>query len=211
MTELEFETLVKPYRKQLDSYSMLLCKNRRDDALDLQQETLAKVWHYRNKYRREKPIGGWLRTIMSSVFHDIHIKKKNFQRNKAKVHSFSEFQFNNEEKEQDWYLEDHSQDLMANLAYKDLVRQVNKLPKEYRDAVVLYAKGYTYLEITAMFNIPMGTVRSRIFRGRELLYKQLQELAQAEAAENLVSPATLPQRKRSYSKKASFAETAGVL
>jgi len=61
---------------------------------------------------------------------------------------------------------------------EEVLRRIQELPEEYRTAVVLSdLEGFTYQEIAEMTGVPVGTVKSRLFRGRRILQRALYDYA----------------------------------
>lgn len=72
-------------------------------------------------------------------------------------------------------------EVIAKLMDEDIQRAIASLPEEFRVVIVLCdVEGYSYEEIANMIEIPLGTVRSRLSRGRSLLQKQLYHYAQEQ-------------------------------
>jgi RNA polymerase sigma-70 factor (ECF subfamily) len=69
-------------------------------------------------------------------------------------------------------------DFFKSIVDEEVLREIQELPEEYRTAVVLSdLEGFTYLEIAEMLEVPVGTVKSRLFRGRRVLQQALYEYA----------------------------------
>lgn len=72
----------------------------------------------------------------------------------------------------------HIPPLPASITDEEILAGLDKLPEEYRDVVLLAdAQGFAYKEIAEMLGIPVGTVMSRLSRGRKALRKELRAVA----------------------------------
>jgi RNA polymerase sigma-70 factor (ECF subfamily) len=77
-------------------------------------------------------------------------------------------------------IEDPEATFFAKVADPEVTTALEQLPSEFREVVLLYdVNGFSYREIGKMLKIPLGTVRSRLFRGRKLLMKSLSDYARA--------------------------------
>jgi RNA polymerase sigma-70 factor (ECF subfamily) len=69
-------------------------------------------------------------------------------------------------------------DFFSSIVDEEVLRGIQELPEEYRTAVVLSdLEGFSYMEIAELMDVPVGTVKSRLFRGRRVLQKVLYEYA----------------------------------
>jgi len=149
-----FEMLVKKYQNMVINIVRSLTGNAHD-AEDLAQEVFMKVYHNIGKFRGESKFSSWLYRVTVNSTYD-HLR-----RSKQKISSLDEFD--------NFDIADtrENQDILA----KELVQQaLTKVPYEYRSALVLKEiEGLSYQEIAESLKISIGTVESRIFRGRQIL------------------------------------------
>jgi RNA polymerase sigma-70 factor (ECF subfamily) len=149
-----FEMLVKKYQNMVVNVVYSLIGNSHD-AEDLAQDVFMKVYHNIGNFRGEAKFSSWLYRITVNSTYD-HLR-----RSKQKLVSIDEFE--------NFDIPDtkEAQDVLA----KELVQQaLTKIPYEYRSALVLKEiEGLSYQEIAEALKISIGTVESRIFRGRSML------------------------------------------
>lgn len=135
------------------------------EAEDIVQETYLQAWKSFHRFEVGTNIRGWLFKIM---FHVIDHQRRKWLRLKWKSDS------------DDVLLETLTwePETPQTLTDEDVLAALNKLPQNFR-AVVLLAdvEEFSYKEIAAMLNVPMGTVMSRINRGRKLLRTELADYA----------------------------------
>lgn len=124
-------------------------------ADDLVQDTLERAWSKRNLWRRGSDLRAWLFTIMHNVFI-------NQLRQNREAHGHTPLD------------EDRESSALAapdhGLAMRDLARALEQLPADYREVVLLVGlEQMTYNEVAKVLGVPLGTIMSRLSRGRERL------------------------------------------
>lgn len=137
-----------------------------EDANDLLQDTTLKALDNEDKYEQETNFKGWIYTIMRNIF--INNYRKNL-RDQTFV-----------DKTDNQYFLNSSSDLAVDSmesAYdvKEMNRVVNSMPKEYRIPFSMFVAGFKYREISDKLNLPIGTVKSRIFFTRQKLQTALKD------------------------------------
>ena len=137
-----------------------------EDANDLLQETTLKALDNEAKYTEETNFKGWMYTIMRNLFINNYRKTLRDQTYVDKT-------------DNQFYLNsgvDVEADSMEG-AYdaKEMRRIVNALPKEYRIPFTMYVAGFKYREIAEKLDLPLGTVKSRIFFTRQRLQRELKD------------------------------------
>lgn len=132
----------------------------RDCALDLLQDTILKALYNRDKYIENTNLAGWAFTIMKNIFINDYLKVKRFR---SLVDSTNDFTSLNLLNSSDDY----------NPEYTYIVKEINNIiasfPEEYQIPFGMYVEGYKYKDIANDLNIPIGTVKSRIFHIRQKL------------------------------------------
>lgn len=144
------------------AYALALQLTRNSaDAEDLVQETMVKAWKGRDSYVPDRPFLNWLLRIMQHAHLDI-VRRANPIRSAEPLSD--DFQVASRREEgPDIRLE-------SSESAEELVRALDQLPQIYRDTVILCdVEGLSYAEIAAIQKSTIGTVRSRIYRGRRLL------------------------------------------
>jgi RNA polymerase sigma-70 factor (ECF subfamily) len=152
-------------QRKLAHLCVKLCGNYHDGA-DLYQETVTKAFVKIDLYEPELPFDRWVCAICVNVFRSMERAK----RRRVRTVDYA----SNEEKDL----------AMGNLADNEpepegdpeLRKALDALPARYRTAIVLhYLTGYKLGEIAKILGVPEGTVKNRLFRGRELLKRRLGE------------------------------------
>ena len=124
-------------------------------ADDLVQDTLERAWSRRYLWRHGSDLRAWLFTIMHNIF--VNQLRQNRER-----HGHVPFDDDNESSAP--IASDHG------LAMRDLARALEQLPAEYREVVLLVGlEQMSYNEVAKVLDVPLGTVMSRLSRGRERL------------------------------------------
>jgi len=166
MTSLEFDTNIGMASKYLKPFAIKLTKNL-DDANDLIQDTLLKAVVYKEKFALDTNLKAWLYTIMKNTFITSYNR---LTKNKTFV----------DLTENQYYI-DSVNNSVSNLAYSEFVLNDIKIAKNTVDETYLvpfemYFKGYKYHEISDKLNIPIGTVKNRIFIARKELKNSLMKM-----------------------------------
>lgn len=138
----------------------------REDANDLLQETSLKVLDNEEKYTAETNFKGWIYTIMRNIFINNYRKTL---RDQTYVDQTDNLFYLNQNIDIETDSTEGSYDL------KEMRRIVNALPKEYRVPFAMYVSGFKYREIADKLNLPLGTIKSRIYFTRQKLQKELKD------------------------------------
>jgi len=181
----EFDRLVQRYHKQAFNIAYRMTGNHAD-AEDLTQEAFVRAFRFFGNYRRDWPFDNWLYKIMSNLFVDDLRRKP-----KAKMQSLD--QPIDGGRNEDVYLEisdvstNPERIVMTDELDEHIQRALNLLPPDFRMTVVLAdIEGMSYEEISVVMRCSLGTVRSRLHRGRKLLRSKIaqfeRERIRAEAA-----------------------------
>lgn len=147
------------------SFAYRLTANR-DDAEDLSQETALKVLMNIDKYYSDVNFKGWVLTIMHNIFVN---KYKRSLRNYTIV----------DQTECLYYLnaEQISRGCDSEQAYtvNEIYETIDKFPEVYKKPFEMFLSGYNYNEIAESIDVPLGTVKSRIFFIRKRLKESLKD------------------------------------
>ncbi len=169
MTPVDFSKKVKEQAQPLKAYALYLTQNR-EDANDLLQDTLLKAYANYQKFTSDTNLKGWLYTIMKNTFI-------NNYRRMVKRNTFIDSTDNS------YYLDSaaHSSENLSTtkLALEDINKAISTLPADLKDAFMMNYNGYKYQEIADFFQIPIGTVKTRIHLARQILKKKLKQYGQA--------------------------------
>jgi RNA polymerase sigma-70 factor, ECF subfamily len=157
-----------PLLKPLYEHAIRLTRNRAD-AEDLLQDTMAKACASLRSGRQNTNLGGWLFRIMTNTHTDIYRKQR-----RHPVHYTSDFTA--EAAGAHHSAEDQALNVMG---HSGIRAAMYALPEQFRRAVY-YAdvEGFGYREIADLTQTPIGTVASRVHRGRRLLRRLLADVAE---------------------------------
>jgi RNA polymerase sigma-70 factor, ECF subfamily len=140
---------------------------RAADAEDLVQDTYLKAFRASKQFQRGTNLKAWLFTILHNTFRNI---KRHDGRNPVDVNSETV------EQAVDLHAEQHTPEQLLTRATldADLQAALDAMPDAFRQAVWLRdVEEFSYAEIASMLDVPIGTVMSRISRGRRMLYDRL--------------------------------------
>lgn len=171
-----FDVLVRRYKDQLLNYVFRFVGNR-VDAEDIVQETFLRVYKNKHYYKEIAKFSTWVYTIAGNL-----AKTELRRRKRRKVFSVSNFV--NDERDFDIPDTAHNPEKEVDGSMKDDViqRTIEKLPPKFKEVILLRdVQGFAYEEISQILNIPLGTVKSRVNRGRLKLQEDLKFLLDNEA------------------------------
>jgi RNA polymerase sigma-70 factor (ECF subfamily) len=166
-----FDELVERYHKQAYNIAYRMTGNHAD-AEDLTQEAFIRAFRFFAQYKRELPFDSWLYKIMSNVFVDTLRRRP-----KAQIRSLDQ-PIATEDGEALLEIPDTSDGPEGQLMSREMDSRIqtalNSIPEDFRLAVI-YAdiEGLSYEEIADAMSCSIGTVRSRLHRGRKLLRDRL--------------------------------------
>src|SRR5688572_19374666 len=144
-------------------------------------EAIVKAWSHRRSLEKEENFKAWMLRILTNSFLS-HCRKRSLRPATEPWDDDSETHFSLFDKLHQPFLlwwSNPEREFMNTLLRKDLERAVDELPEVFRVIVVLSdVEGLSYQDIARVLAIPMGTVRSRLSRGRSLLQKALWEHGQ---------------------------------
>ncbi len=186
-----FTTDAMQYAPQLFATAMRMTRNRAD-AEDLVQETFLKGWRAFGSYQEGTNLRAWLFRIMTNTF----INKYNAQQRRPQESELDDveelFLFRRMGAFDQSKINQSAEDQMFQLFTDDEVKNaIEALPETFRIPVLLSdVDGFTYKEIAEMLDIPIGTVMSRLHRGRKAMQKMLYEYAKDRGLvdESLLDP-----------------------
>ncbi len=149
------------------------------DAEDLVQETYLKAFRFRDKYRPGTNLRAWLFRILTNSFINRYRKKQREPRQTSVEDAEDFFLYRQISAQRDEHLfPSAEEEALAKLADEDVKRAIEELPEQFRIAVILAdIEGFSYKEIAEITNVKIGTVMSRLSRGRRLLGRKLWDYA----------------------------------
>mgnify|MGYP003497750447 CR=1 FL=1 len=173
-TEFERQALV--HLNALYGAGYRLTRNPRD-AEDLVQDTLVRAYRFWDSFQAESNCKAWLLRILTNTFINEYRRKQAAPRKSdfAEIEDAFESQLAPEAAGQ---MKNPEEEALANVFDEDVQRALDLLPQDYRMAVLLAdIEGFSYREIAEILEIPIGTVMSRLHRGRKALQKRLLDYA----------------------------------
>lgn len=174
----EFLADAMQYSPQLFSSALRMTRNR-SDAEDLVQETFLKGWRSFHTFQEGTNLRAWLFRIMTNTY----INKYNAKQRRPLETELDEveelFLYRRMGAVDQSQIAPSAEDQMLNLFTDDEVKKsLEELPEQFLLPVLLSdVEGFSYKEIAEMLETPIGTVMSRLHRGRKLMQKRLYEYA----------------------------------
>lgn len=167
MQNLQFVQEFETHTNYLKRFALKLTRDK-NTADDLFQETALSAFRYQKKYMANTNIRAWLCTIMKNSFIN-HYRKQ--QRRNEIQDTTSDDYFLNDSKE----VINNDGEMIMNM--KEIFKMIDGLEEGYQVPFMMAYKGYQYDEIQeAMGNLPMGTVKSRIYHARRILKNQIRKI-----------------------------------
>jgi RNA polymerase sigma-70 factor (ECF subfamily) len=170
----DFDDEIIPHMDALYNFALRLTTDP-NDAEDLVQDTIVKAYRFFSSYEKGTNAKAWMFRILKNSFINNYRKtsKKPSQVDFDEVSSY--YESIRAERTETSDLENL---MFREMMDDDLSDALTRLPEDFRTVVLLCdVEGYTYEEIANMLDVPIGTIRSRLHRGRNLLKTELLEYA----------------------------------
>lgn len=178
-TKTEFETLALEHMDALYASALRLTRSPKD-AEDLVQDTYLKAFRFFDSFERGTNIKAWLFKILTNTFINKYrrrVKEKELADAPAEDVMLDRFVSGDQVRA----LQDPETDFFSKLLSDEVVEALDQVPVDFRMVVILAdVQDFSYKEIAEIVGCPVGTVMSRLFRGRRILQKHLYEYAVRE-------------------------------
>jgi len=166
-----FDLIVKRYKDQLLNFVYRFLGDRAE-AEDVVQETFLRVFRNRKAYKKVAKFSTWIYTISGNL-----AKTELRKRKRRNVHSISEMGFENK----DYEISDETanpEKRIDSLMREEIIeKEIMALPPKFREVIILRdIQELSYEEISKIIKVPIGTVKSRVNRGRLKLQEKLRFL-----------------------------------
>src|SRR5512144_2946626 len=176
----EFEREALAHLDAMYGAAYRLARNPRD-AEDLVQDALLRAYRFWDTFEKDSNCKAWLLRILTNTFINEYQRKKRSREvldaAQAEQEATDGVLMHTEASDR----QSPERTLLDRSVSDDVQRALESLPDDFRTAVVLCdVQGLSYKEIADIMQTPVGTVMSRLFRGRKLLASALREFAQAE-------------------------------
>ena len=169
-----FEALALEHFDALYNTAVRLTRNP-SEAQDLVQETFLKAFRFYHRFEPGTNIKAWLFTILRNTY--INVYRKASRQQQVDFDQIAPFYADTSDPPV-WTDRGTMEETLRHLVQDDVKRALESLPDEYRIVVLLAdLEDFAYKEIADIVGCPVGTVMSRLFRGRRLLRKSLAEFA----------------------------------
>ncbi len=207
----DFEAAAMPFVDSLYNTAYRMTRNA-EDAEDLVQETYLKAYRYYDKFSEGTNFKAWLFKILKNTFINSYRRRQQRppQSDFAEIEDSFESQLSEEITGQ---IKSPEDELLENILDEDVQRALDTLPSDYRMAVILAdLEGFSYKEIAEILELPVGTVMSRLYRGRKLLETAMLDYAREHGYIREREPAKMrsrPDAKGSPQAPAEYRRRAG--
>ncbi|MFC1564299.1 RNA polymerase sigma factor [candidate division KSB1 bacterium] len=165
-----FDELVRRYKDQLVNFAYRFLGDK-DDAEDIVQETLLRVYRKKDAYKSVAKFSTWIYTITGNL-----AKTELRRRKRRKILSLSNIGYEDKDFDLKDEESDPEEDVDQVISSKIIQDAIQSLPEKFKEVIIFRdIQELSYEEISSIVNIPLGTVKSRVNRGRLKLQEKLSE------------------------------------
>ena len=170
-----FEEELLPHADALKTFAYHLTTND-EDANDLVQETYLKAYRFIDKYQEGTNPKAWLFKILKNAYINEYRKKSK----RPTTTDFEEITaYHDSDDDRITGYMDLREEIFHYMMGDEVTTAINALPLDFRTVILLCdIEGFTYEEIAKIIDVPIGTVRSRLFRARNMLKDKLRSYAE---------------------------------
>jgi RNA polymerase sigma-70 factor (ECF subfamily) len=172
-----FQEEALPFLDSLYAGALRMTRNPAD-AEDLVQETMLRAYRSFDRFEPGTNLKAWLFRILTNAYINVY-RKRQREPQKVSQDEVEDFDLYQELKDHDPQFSATPETIVLDaLVDSDITDAIDDLPEQFRLAVVLSdIEGFSYAEMAEIMDVPMGTVMSRLHRGRKALQKRLWDLA----------------------------------
>jgi len=170
-----FEIIVKKYEKML--YNLAMSKLRhKENAQDIVQECFLRAYKMLRSYRTDSAFSTWVYRICQNLIYDFYRKNKKTQEISLSAASDDDNSDAIKEREVADISQEPSEIVIRQEKIAKIRELIESLPDDLREIIILRdINNYSYVKISEMLDIEIGTVKSRLSRAREKLKKYITE------------------------------------
>jgi RNA polymerase sigma-70 factor (ECF subfamily) len=170
----DFRSEMLPHLDAMYNFALRLTMDP-TDAEDLVQDTVVKAYRFFSSYEKGTNAKAWLFRILKNSYIN-NYRKKSKRPNEVDYDEVSTFYETIRADQTD--TSDLEERMYRDMLDDTVTKALEDLPEDFRSVVLLCdVEGFTYEEIANMLDVPIGTIRSRLHRGRNLLRAALESYA----------------------------------
>ena len=175
--QADFEKDAMQYAPQLYSAALRMTRNPAD-AEDVVQETFLKAYRAYDSYTQGTNLKAWLYRILTNTYINKY-RKQQRRPSEVELGELEDLYLYKRLGEASGATQSAEADMLDTFVDTDVIEALESLPESFRLPVLLAdVDGFSYKEIAEMLDIPIGTVMSRLHRGRKALQKKLWDVAE---------------------------------
>ena len=164
---MNFKQIIDNNKEHVKNIIKLITKENNED---LEQEVYIKVWKNSNNYKECGSFKSWIGTIAKNISKD-YLKSANRKRD---INSTSDEQIVNKISDTKANPE---QNVIRTFRKKRIKKAIDNLKPKFKEIIIMYEmNGLSYDEISKKLNIPIGTVKSRLYNAKKILAEELADL-----------------------------------